>query len=104
MYEFVNSLSLASGSVIVAAVSALLAFATGRIENAVSRRVSVFLVPVAASYCLYWSPVWLGADSAEYSAWWGLFVIPWSFVGVMASAAVTAGVQQYLKTKGAKHA
>jgi hypothetical protein len=26
-------------------------------------------VPMALSICIYWSPVWLGADPSQYSAW-----------------------------------
>jgi len=85
----------------VAAVSAVLALFTGRLQPAALRWSACALVPAAVSYCLYWSPVWLGAEYSisEHSSWSGVFLFPWSLVGALASVAVTAGVRQHLKAK-----
>ncbi len=42
--------------------------------------------PMVVSYSLYWLPVWMGADAAEFGAWAGLFIIPWYVAGAGASA------------------
>jgi hypothetical protein len=104
MRQLIESQSWASGFLVVVAVSALLALFTGRLQITTSRRISCVLGPVAISYCLYWSPVWLGADSSEYSSWSVAFIAPWSAVGILVSAAIMIGLRQYLKTKRAKDA
>ena len=62
MRQLIELLSWTSGFVVVVAVSAVLALITGRLQPAALRWAACTLVPVAVSYCLYWSPVWLGAD------------------------------------------
>lgn len=68
---FFQSLSLSSASVLVALVSGVAALLVGRISPAVVRWCVAVLLPFALSYCVYWIPVWLGADGdrAQYSAW-----------------------------------
>lgn len=89
MRHFVESLSLASGAGIVAALSALLTWVL--FKRARGRE--VWLLPLAApllvSYPLYWLPVWMGAgDEAQFGAWAGLFIIPWYLAGAGTSAYV----------------
>src|SRR4051794_32996048 len=86
MAEFLDSLSLTTGALMVALTSAVVAVLVAWV---VPRKVATGLVialPVALAYCLYWSPVWLGGrNSAEYSTW-ALFVVGvWSIVGIAAS-------------------
>lgn len=99
MRALIESISWASGFFVVAVLSAVFALFTGRLKRAAVRWVAVVLVPITISYCLYWSPVWLGAGSSEYSSWSGAFVIPWSLIGILATVAAMIGVRQYLKTK-----
>ena len=99
MRQMIESLSWNSGFFVVAAASALLALFTGRLQPAALRWASCVFAPIAISYCLYWSPVWLGAESSEYSSWSGAFVIPWSLLGIVVSAVVIIGVRQHLKAK-----
>ena len=99
MRQMIESLTWTSGFFVVAAASAFLALFTGRLPSAALRWASCVLAPIAISYCLYWSPVWLGAESSEYSSWSGVFVIPWSLVGILASTAVILAVRQHLKAK-----
>jgi len=54
---------------LVAVVSAIAAMLIGRIGSALARWFAAVLFPLALSYCLYWMPVWLGADASEYPAW-----------------------------------
>jgi uncharacterized membrane protein len=99
MRQLVESLSWTSGFFVVAVLSAVFALFTGRLSPTAFRWAAGALVPLAISYCLYWAPVWLGADSSEYSSWSGVFVVPWSLVGILASVAVMLGVRQHLKAK-----
>ena len=104
MRNLVASLSWTSGFFAVVAISSIIALLTGRLQPAALRWVAAVVAPIAVSYCLYWSPVWLGADSSEYSSWSGIFVIPWSVVGILASVVVMIGVRQHLKAKNVHHA
>ena len=104
MRELIESLSWTSGFFVVAAISAVIALFTGRLHAAPLRWSAIVITPSIVSYCLYWSPVWLGAGSSEYSSWSGAFVIPWSAVGILASVPVVIGVRQYLKAKNVHHA
>ena len=104
MRQLIESLSWTSGFFVVAALSGVFALFTGRLQPTALRWASCAFAPIAISYCLYWSPVWLGAESSEYSSWSGVFVMPWSLVGIMASAAVMIGVRQHLRAKHVKDA
>src|SRR4051812_8816024 len=87
MRHFVESLSLASGAGIVAALSALLTWLL--FKRARGREVWLlpFAVPLVVSYSLHSLPVWLGAgDEAQFGAWAALFVIPWYLAGACTSA------------------
>jgi hypothetical protein len=99
MREIIESLTWTSGFFVVAVLSAVFALFTGRLKLTALRWFAGALAPMVISYCLYWAPVWLGADSTEYSSWSGVFVIPWSLVGILASVAVMIGVRQHLKAK-----
>jgi hypothetical protein len=101
MLQLIESLTWTSGFFVVAAMSAILALFTGRLQAVALRWLACVFLPVAISYCLYWSPVWLGADysSGEHSTWSGVFVVPWSLVGILASAVVMLGVRQHLRAK-----
>jgi hypothetical protein len=57
-------------------------------------------VPFAVAYCAYWFPVWLGADSSEYSAWSFLVIGIW-FVGAFIPSVVLV---RFLKKRREKHA
>jgi hypothetical protein len=99
MRELIESLSWTSGFFVVAAMSAVIALITGRLQPIALRWSAIVVTPSTISYCLYWFPVWLGADSSEYSSWSGVFIIPWSAVGILASVAVVIAVRQHLKAK-----
>jgi predicted membrane protein len=44
--------------------------------------------PFLVAWCVYWTPVWMGANPSEYSAWWGVFLMVWGIPGALASLAV----------------
>jgi len=81
-------LSLASGAVFVAALSAMIAWALCYIRSKVARWIGAAFAPFVLSYCLYRSPVWLGANPDEYSSWALLFIGSWFLAGIIPSAGI----------------
>ena len=77
-----------SGALGVVVASAILAFVWTRLRLTTLRWLLALSVPLVISYSLYWSPVWLGADSSEYSAWAPLFIVPWYVAGAVMSSLV----------------
>jgi hypothetical protein len=94
---FFQSLSLTSASALVAIVSAVAALFIGRIGSTVLRWFVAGLFPLGLSYCVYWTPVWLGADGSEYLAWALLGVGVPFLAGLGSSVVVT-----FLATRHAK--
>ncbi|MDD5472117.1 MAG: hypothetical protein PHP05_09415, partial [Sideroxydans sp.] len=83
MLELLNSLSFESGSVVVALASAALAFIWAQVLNHMVRWVLGVVTPFVLAYSLYWSPVWLGADTSEFSSWAPIFIAPWFLAGTV---------------------
>jgi hypothetical protein len=52
------------------------------------------IVPFVLAYCLYWSPVWLGADPLGYDVWKFLFIGAWFFAGFFPSAVLVLILQK----------
>lgn len=94
MQAFFQSLSLGSASVLVAVISAVAALLIGRITSAIARWFAAVLFPFALSYCVYWMPVWLGADGSEYLAWALLGVGVPFLAGLVPSVVVTFVVRR----------
>ena len=89
MKELLESLSLGSGSAVVAVCSAALAWPLSRVRPVIVRWLGAVVAPFALAYLLYWSPVWLGSsDVAQYSAWQFLVVGVWFLAGVTAAVVV----------------
>jgi hypothetical protein len=98
MRAFIESLSVDSGAALVAIISALLAAIIGFVRPAIVRWLSVVVVPFVVSFCLYRLPVWLGADSSEYSSWQFLVVGVWFLAGMIPSALVIFTIGRYAKS------
>jgi hypothetical protein len=96
MKAFVESLSLGSGAALIAVASAGIVWLLCRVSPKSLHVVWVVIVPLALSYCLYWSPVWLTDGSefdralirSEYHIWEGLCIGAWFLAGAIPSAAV----------------
>jgi len=89
MKDIINSLSFGSGALVIAIVSGLIAIGLSRIEAKKIKWLSGLIVPFLIAYFLYWSPVYFfGSDPSEYSAWAGIFIIPWYAAGTLASVLV----------------
>jgi hypothetical protein len=91
--SFIESLSLATGALFVAIISGAAALLMARIPHRAARWIVALAFPVVMSYCLYWFPVWRGANSAEYSTWALLVVGAWSLAGVASSSAVVVAIR-----------
>ena len=66
MKALVESLSLGSGAVLVALLSAGIVWLLCFVFPESLRKVWVVIVPFALAYCLYWSPVW-SISAREYT-------------------------------------
>jgi hypothetical protein len=86
MRAFVESLSLGSTAILVAVVSTGLVWLLARLFPKFPHWISALVVPFGLAYCLYWSPVWLGADPSEYGAWQLLGIGAPFFAGLFPSA------------------
>jgi hypothetical protein len=86
MLELLRSLTFGSGALLVAVASAVLALVLARVLNLTLSWIFSVAVPFVLAYSLYWSPVWFGANSSEYSSWAPIFIGPWFLAGVGASA------------------
>jgi|GEM_PF-1690137 len=85
---FIESLSLGSGAALIAVCSAVLVWLLCYVRPAVFRWLGIVVVPLVLASCLYWLPVWLGANSSEYSSWSFLFIGAWFLAGAVPSAVV----------------
>ena len=85
--DSIDSLSILSGAIVVAVVSAAVVWALA-VASPDLRKLWMVIIPLIIAFCLYWSPVWLGADSSEYRAWALVFIVPWFVAGVIPSAAI----------------
>jgi hypothetical protein len=88
MKAFIESLSLVSGTVLVALLSVVVVWLLCSILPKVREELWVVIVPFALAYSLYWLPVWLGSDPSAYGAWEFLGVGAWFFSGFFPSAAL----------------
>lgn len=85
MKDIINSLSLGSGALVVAILSALIAAGSSQIKSKKIKGMSGFIIPFFIAYCLYRSPAYFfGSDPSEYSAWSGIVIMPWNAAGTPA--------------------
>jgi hypothetical protein len=102
MANFVLSLSLESGALLVALVSAVIAFVFAIALRSKIVWFFVLLASFGVAYCLYWFPVWSGHGSySEYSSWAPLAIIPWFLAGACASLAVVYAVSRVRNNRSA---
>ena len=94
MRVVVESLSLSSGAIVIAVLSAVVVWLLCSVGSPELRTLWAIVVPFILAFCLYWSPVWLGADAVEYHAWAFAFIIPWFIAGVVPSALVVHILQK----------
>jgi|SRR5271165_738331 len=97
METFLESLSLGSGAVLIALLSASVVWLLCYTCPSSLRKVWVVFVPFTLANCLYWSVAWLEADGGDYHRalvmsdyrnWAPLGVGTWFLAGAIPSAAV----------------
>lgn len=93
MRELVESLSLVTGAVLVALVSVAVVWLLCTLTPKILRSLWTVIVPLIFAYSLYWSPVWLGADSSEYDVWKGV-IAAWFLAGFFPSAVLVLILQK----------
>jgi hypothetical protein len=97
MLNFFHSLSLESGALLVGLCSAAFAVLWAQIHVTTVRWLLVLGAPFVFSYCLYWAPVWLGANPSEYSSWVLAFIVPWYLIGTFLSVVVSHVIKKVRK-------
>ena len=104
MLALVQSLTLGSGAACVAVISAFvgLAFATVR-SNGIAYTAAVASGFLIASV-VYWLPVLLGAQSAEFRSWYPIFLAYWFPAGASAAAAAVFLRRKFFKNAANPHA
>ena len=80
--------SLGGIAVLVAVCSAIIAWPVCFVRPAVLRWGVAIFVPFVLSYCIYWLPVWRGANPSEYSSWEALGIGAPFLAGLIASILV----------------
>lgn len=101
MLNFVLSLSLWSGALLVALVSAVVALAIATAWRGKAVWFLVLLASLGVANCLYWVPVWSGQSPSEYAAWAPLFIIPWFLAGACASLVAVYAVVRVRERRAA---
>ena len=96
MLNFLLSLSLGSGAILIGASSAFLAFLFAFIPFTKLRWFFALVMPFVLSYSLYWWPVWLGQDPSEYYSWALVAIVPWYAVGVIASVLIVVLTRKFI--------
>jgi hypothetical protein len=102
MKALVESLSLSSGAVLIAILSAVSVWFLCAVWPRHYKAFWVMIAPLALSNCLYWSQAWLdvhhGSRSqyeqavvwSDYRTWALLFIGAWFLAGAIPSAAVAS--------------
>jgi hypothetical protein len=89
MRELIESLDFVSGAIVVSVLSAGVVWIPCYVLPVRFYPLSIVAVPFVFAYCLYWLPVWLGADDvAQYDAWSAAIVF-WFLAGFFPSAFIT---------------
>jgi hypothetical protein len=92
---WLETLPMSATTAIVAAASVAIVFVVSRVLMTRWRWLFAFLVPFSVAYCLYWTPVWSGADSLEYSAWAGIFIGVWGMAGAVSCSILVAVLRSH---------
>jgi len=88
VFAWFEMLPLWGNTAIMAALSALIAFAYLPIRSGAIRWALALLTPFVLAWAVFSMPVWKGVNPSEYSFWAIYFVILWSGAGALASSVV----------------
>jgi hypothetical protein len=98
MKAILEGLSLGSGALLIAVLSVGVVWLLSSLLPKGLRWLWVVIVPFIFAYCLYWSPVWLGSDPSEYSAWAVLIVAVWFLAGAVPSVVMVLIIRKRRST------
>ena len=93
--DFLNSVDIFWVTGLVVALSFFLAFIWARITINWVRWSLVLISPFALSGAVYWTPVWLGANVSEYSAWAGAVVLMCGLPSLLVSSIVVFLIRRH---------
>jgi predicted membrane protein len=88
MIDALESLSFGTATLVVALIAGTISGVLFYLIRRQWRWVFPAIVPIITAYVIYWAPVRRGADTSEYSAWAGLFLVFWSGAGIIMSCAI----------------
>ena len=95
MKTFLESISFGSGALLIGVLSVGIVWVLRSVLSKNLHSLAAVIVPFFPANCLYWSPVWLGADSSEYSIWAFAFVGAWSLAGFFPGALLVLIIQKH---------
>lgn len=95
MLDWLQSLSLLSGTLVISFASILLTLVLDCWKKNI-KWLAVLIMPVFLATIIYWLPVWyFGASPSEYWSWAPLAIGVWALSGMISSASVAL----FLKSK-----
>lgn len=86
---FVESSPLGAGMGLVMVICGVLGLFWAFIPFRNVRRAVAVLMSFGVAYLIYWTPVWVGADSNEFGAWALLALVMWGVPGVGTSLVIS---------------
>jgi hypothetical protein len=95
MKSFIESMSLGEGAMLIAFLSAVVEGLFCLFFPPVFRWLMAIAIPVLLSYCLYWLPVWMGADPSEYGNWQLITIGAWFLAGAASASLVAFAFQKW---------
>ena len=101
--NFLNSLSVGTGGLVVLLLSAALSVPAYFIRSRPLRYMSGMAGAFLVAYALYWSPVWLGANRSEFSSWAFASIPIWFLAGAVGSVLATWLLERRTTHGRAKH-
>jgi ABC-type branched-subunit amino acid transport system permease subunit len=100
MLDWIESLSLLEGAIVLAVACALLAFFVfARIRRSAFAWACALVAPLVLAPLLYWTPVWNGADADEYRTWIAVVLVPWWVAGLVASCLTLALARRHRRKR-----
>lgn len=82
MLRLMCSISISGGSIIISFISIIIAVSVSRRSKRI-KNILALIMPFILANFLYWLPVWLGSNVAEYFVWAPVFIISWFTAGLV---------------------
>jgi hypothetical protein len=98
MREFLGSMSMGTGALVVAIASLLVVWVLCIAFPLRLGALWAVVVPFTIAFCVYWAPVEAGSDTSEYSAWQLLIVGSWFIAGFVPSVILVLYLRRRRRT------